>query len=478
MSEEKILRTFTTRTPDKPGAFMLACKVIMDHDGNIVRVSFNKGVNLFIEVYATREQLNAIDKELSEISYVDYMPKEPMILVMDVRIKDVPGALYPVLKVIDKYDVNISYLNSKAENRDYQNFNIGMEVERPEISKKILDEVATIYPLDVVSYNGNYHDLDITVEYIRLANSIQRLFSQSDDVVKMFIEESKQITEVMKEHGQEPKEVFDSIKQLANFIAFHRDLNFKPRLTEIALTPETTLHVIEPPCGSNTYILRNNDSLLFIDSGLGIFADEMITELREMFPCFFSMEKMMIATHADVDHNGLLSIIEGAKILMTKKTKDILIGHKGDDGIKNVFADCFGRLSRIVNDYEEPNIDSISILGKDVPESHDDLLLIDKFRFGDIEFEVYEGNGGHMKGETILYSREPKILFTGDLYSNLDDLSPERAEFETVAPFLLKNSDSNPELLNSICSKIKDIIDKEGKKGTIVCGGHGAVKRL
>ena len=61
MSEEKILRTFTTRTPDKPGAFMLACKVIMDHDGNIVRVSFNKGVNLFIEVYATREQLNAID---------------------------------------------------------------------------------------------------------------------------------------------------------------------------------------------------------------------------------------------------------------------------------------------------------------------------------------------------------------------------------------------------------------------------------
>ena len=24
----------------------------------------------------------------------------------------------------------------------------------------------------------------------------------------------------------------------------------------------------------------------------------------------------------------------------------------------------------------------------------------------------------------------------------------------------------------------KDIIDKDGKKGTIVCGGHGAVKRL
>ncbi len=477
MTDEKILRTFTTRTPDKPGAFMLACKVIMDHDGNIVRVSFNKGVNLFIEVYATREQLNAIDKELSEISYVDYMPKEPTILVMDVRIKDTPGALYPVLKVIDKYDVNISYLNSKAENKDYQNFNIGMEVEKPEISKKILDEVATIYPLDVVSYNGNYNDLDVTVEYIRLANSIQRLFSQSDEVVKRFIGESKKVADLMKKNGQEPKEVFDSVKQLANFIAFHRDLNFKPRITNIELTPNTMLHVIEPPCGSNTYILRNDDSLLFVDSGLGIFADEMITELREMFPCFFSMEKTMVSTHADVDHNGLLSIIEGAKILMTQKTKDILIDDKGGNDNKNVFADCFGRLSRIVNDYEQPNTESISILGKDVPETHD-LLLIDKIRFGDIELEVYEGNGGHMKGETILYCREPKILFTGDVYSNVDDLSPERAEFESVAPFLLKNSDSDQELLEKLRSQIDKLIDEEGRSGTIVCGGHGAVKRL
>lgn len=477
MTDEKILRTFTTRTPDKPGAFMLACKVIMDHDGNIVRVSFNKGVNLFIEVYATREQLNAIDKELSEISYVDYMPKEPTILVMDVRIKDTPGALYPVLKVIDKYDVNISYLNSKAENKDYQNFNIGMEVEKPEISKKILDEVATIYPLDVVSYNGNYNDLDVTVEYIRLANSIQRLFSQSDEVVKRFIGESKKVADLMKKNGQEPKEVFDSVKQLANFIAFHRDLNFKPRITNIELTPNTMLHVIEPPCGSNTYILRNDDSLLFVDSGLGIFADEMITELREMFPCFFSMEKTMVSTHADVDHNGLLSIIEGAKILMTQKTKDILIDDKGGKDNKNVFADCFGRLSRIVNDYEQPNTESISILGKDVPETHD-LLLIDKIRFGDIELEVYEGNGGHMKGETILYCREPKILFTGDVYSNVDDLSPERAEFESVAPFLLKNSDSDQELLEKLRSQIDKLIDEEGRSGTIVCGGHGAVKRL
>ena len=42
MSDRKMTRIFTTKTPDKPGAFMRACKVIMDHNGNIVRVSYNK----------------------------------------------------------------------------------------------------------------------------------------------------------------------------------------------------------------------------------------------------------------------------------------------------------------------------------------------------------------------------------------------------------------------------------------------------
>ena len=51
----RLTRIFTTKTPDKPGAFMRACKVIMDHNGNIVRVSYNKGINLFIEVSATEE---------------------------------------------------------------------------------------------------------------------------------------------------------------------------------------------------------------------------------------------------------------------------------------------------------------------------------------------------------------------------------------------------------------------------------------
>ncbi len=481
MTEDKIARTFTTKMPDKPGAFMLACKVIMNNNGNIVRVSYNRGVNLFIEVLATREELNKIDRELSEISYVDYMPKEPTVLVISVRIVDEPGALFPVLEVIDKYDVNISYLNSLAENKGYQNFNIGMEVENPEVSKKILDEVARIYPLDIVSYNGNDPELDNTVEYIRVANNIQKLFSLPESKLTELILESKSVSDILCEKGYQPIAVFKSFIELANFIAFHKDLNFKPRITDIQLTEDTELHVIEPPCGSNTYVLRNNDELLFIDTGLGIYSDEMITELREMFPCFFSMEKTVIATHADVDHSGLLSVIENAKIYISKGTSDYVAEmgkSKVPSGDFNPYSYSYGRIGSILTDYIDPSEESIHIFGEKRPELKKPLERIDTFRFGDIEFEIYEGNGGHLKGETVLFSRNPKLLFTGDIYSNLNDLTSERADLENIAPYLMTNVDVDKKKLDEIREELGKLMDSVGRDDMIVCGGHGAIKKL
>lgn len=478
MTEELTKRTFTTRTPDKPGAFMLACKVIMENGGNITRVSYKRGgLNLFIEVQATRQQLNAIEKGLTEISYVDYQPRIPIVLVMEVKIRDTPGMLFPVLEIIDKYDVNISYLNSRAENRDYQYFKIGMEVKDPTISKKILDEVSEIYLLNVVQYNGNYDELDYTVEYIRLANTIQKLFSLDDSKIMELMAECRNASALLKERGQDPHIVFDKILQLADFIAYHRDLNFKPRMTTHQITEETTLTVIEPPCGSNTYVLRNDDSLLFVDSGMGIFSDEMITELREMFPAFFSMEKTMLVTHADADHCGLLSVIDDAKIVVNKRTADRLFDMARPITDTDAYNYCYARLSRIITDYVTPDKEDIVVIGGE-ERDHDDYLLMDKIRFGDVELEIYEGPGVHSKGETVILCRSPKLMFTGDLYSNTKDVTSERAEFNEIAPFIQTDSDAELKKLTDARSKLGRIMDEIGRDGMIVCGGYGNIKRL
>ena len=477
MSDRKMTRIFTTKTPDKPGAFMRACKVIMDHNGNIVRVSYNKGVNLFIEVSATEDELNAIDKELVDISYVDEAPPEPTILVMSVRITDVPGALYPVLKVIDKYNVNISYLNSSADMKGYQDFNIGMVVDNPGVSKKILDEVAELYALDVQDYNGNDADLDNTVFYIRLANGIQKLFRFEDEKVKQFITEASKVSNTLKARGEDPMVAFENVKKIANFIAFNRDLNFHAKIQQIELTKDTTLHIIEPPCGSNMYILRNMDDLLFIDTGLGIYTDELMLELRELFPAFYSMNKTVLVTHADPDHCGLLSELDDVKIVVTKKTAERLyVRDASYDDKRSAESLVYDALARIVTDYIPPKKEYLEIIGDG--NGQDNLTKIKDLRFGDLDLEIYEGKGGHMPGETIILCREPKLLFTGDIYVNSKHLTPEMEDFNKILPFLQTHVEANPDILPGIRTRLGMLMDEVGRKGMIVCAGHGAVQKL
>ena len=476
MTEELVKRTFATRTPDKPGAFMQACRVIMDHGGNITRVSYKRGgLNLFIEVLASREQLKEIEMGLGDMSYVDFSPKVPIVLVMEVKIPDTPGALFPVLEIIDRHEVNISYLNSRAENRDCQHFNIGMEVSDPGVSKEILDEVSQLYMLNVVSYNGNDAALDATVGYIRLANTIQRLFSLEDSKARDFISECRDVATMMSARGQGTDAIFSNILRLANFIGYHRDLNFKPRITKIPITAETDLVSIEPPCGSNTYVLRNDDSLLFVDTGMGIFSDEMITELREMFPSFFSMRKTILVTHADADHSGLLSVIEGAEIVASRKAasrlRDMAIPVKDEDP----YNYCYARLGRIITDYDPPAAEQVRVIGPEIPDGHDDFVLLDRIRFGDLDLELYEGPGVRSRGEMVVLCREPKLLFTGDIYANADDVTPERAEFNSIAPFIPKDPE---DALAAARSQLGKMIDGIGRRGMTVCGGYGAVKTI
>ena len=477
MSDAVKTRVFTTRTPDKPGAFMLACKVIMENNGNIVRVSYNKGINLFIEVSATEEQLNAIDRQLVDISYVDDAPPEPTVLVMTVRITDVPGALYPVLEIIDRYNVNISYLNSSADMKGYQDFNIGMVVENPGISKKILDEVAELYALDVQDYNGNDVELDNTVFYIRLANGIQKLFRFDDGKVMQFITEASKVSEKLTAKKEDPSKALENVKNIANYIAFNRDLNFRAKIEQMDVTDDTTLHIIEPPCGSNMYILRNMDDLLFIDTGLGIYTDELLLELRELFPAFYSMNKTFLVTHADPDHCGLLSVFDDIRVIATEKTAERLYRRDDSyDGLRSPESLAYDSLARIITDYIPPEEKYLETIGD--RKDHEDLLKIKDLRFGDITLEIYEGNGGHMPGETIILCREPKLLFTGDIYVNSKHLTPEMEDFNRIMPFLQTHVDADPDKLSEERVELGRMMDEIGRKGMIVCAGHGAVQKL
>ena len=486
-------KSYITSMPDKTGAFLLAAKIIAKHGGNIVRVSYNKAVDLhtlFIDVEAQDIDLGRITEELGTIGYLNDKISEINVIVIEIKIPDVPAAVLPVLKILGNYDINISYINS-SETRacakpPYQNFKMGLLIENPGVIKMLLDEISELYQVNIIDYANSEKNLDNTIFYIRLANEMQKLLDLSTEKTMEFISESNRILQMLQEKGENPLKVFDTIRRFAYFICEHKGANFRTDIEKIEITEKISLYSIEPPCGSNTYVFDTTEGLVLIDTGYAIYADEMVTVFNRLFPGWEKRIGRILITHADVDHCGLLDKLPGARICLNQKSADSLKRQK--DGIpdnreKNDLGLGYSKLSRIISGYTPPDSRRFEILGQgmDIPEEHDNLLLLGNFTIGPLRFEVFEGSGGHLPGEMIFLCREQGIIFTGDNLVNIHGLSPERAEFNSLAPFLMRsvNVDSGKAtaMRNSVIALIEEV-DAGHHRPCIICSGHGPISTL
>ena len=69
-----MVKSFMTNMPDQCGAFLAASRIIERHQGNIVRVSYNKAVDahaLFLDVEADDAVLSAIEGELNQAGFLN-----------------------------------------------------------------------------------------------------------------------------------------------------------------------------------------------------------------------------------------------------------------------------------------------------------------------------------------------------------------------------------------------------------------------
>ena len=103
----------------------------------------------------------------------------------------------------------------------------------------------------------------------------------------------------------------------------------------------------------------------------------------------------------------------------------------------------------------------------------DPLTLIGHYDFGDLHFEVYEGKGGHLKGETVLIEREQKVIFSGDIYINVHDLTEEQAKYNQYAPVLMTSVDTD----RNLCAEERHMIMNMLEDGKWkIFGAHGMMK--
>ncbi len=470
-------KTYVTTLPDHVGAFLQASRRLTDLGINISRLSYNKAVDthtLFIEVSGTPEDLAKADQCLKEIGYLQKEDGGQSIVLLEFRLHDRPGVLPELLELIQIFGFNITYMSFQEKKSEYQIFKVGLFVDNHERMDEFLSEAGTRYDVRVIDYNHTEKSFDNSIFYQTFASGLAATMDIGEAGKEEMIINVNLAMQLLDERGMSPYRTFDTVSRFAEQLARYRGDAFNPRITGHKLSDETTLILIEPPCGSNTAILKHGGEYLFIDTGYACYKEEMLKIFRDLIPEFDSVRKRALITHADFDHCGLLPMFD--EVLMSEKSRECLAAeYRGEEGFREklIMHKPYLRICKTLTYYEPVSPDKITVICGDDQRPKAPLQSVGFFSFGDLNFEVYEGQGGHVPGEIVLVDYEHKIVFTGDIFINIKGQTPEQAAYNQYAPMLMLTVDTEPALCKT---ERQAILQRLGVGEWQIFGGHGMKK--
>ena len=471
-------KTYITTMPDHIGAFLKASRCFAALGINITRVSYNKAVDshtLFIDAEGTAEQHAEADRQLTAIGYLQSNRSEQSIVLLEFCLRDVPGSVTEVLSLIDAYHFNISYISSQENGTEYQLFKMGLFVDRAEQVNAFLADAQQLCRVRVIDYNHAEKVYDNSIFYKSFVSGLAQTIGLSEEYQNDLLVNANLAMQTLDEQGLSPYKTFDSISRFAELLAHCRGAAFAPRITRHTLTEQSEIILIEPPCGSNTAILRSGGEVLFIDSGYALYRREMEAIFREWLPDFDRMHKRVLVTHADLDHCGLLPLFD--EVIAGEKTAECLrLEFEGAYGFReqNPLHRPYINMCKTLTGYHPVSPERVTVAWQSREERDTEpLVQVGFFRFGELRFEVYEGRGGHLPGESVLIDYTHHIAFTGDIYINMRGMTAEQAEYNQYAPILMTSVDTDPKL----CAVERQaVLQRLGAGKWQIFGAHGYKK--
>lgn len=470
-------KTYITTMPNHIGAFLKASECFAALGVNITRVSYNKAVDshtLFIDAEGSEAQLKAADEQLSNIGYLQTPEGEKGIVLVEFHLRDVPGSVTEVLRLISRFRLNISYISSQENGSDYQAFKMGLFVEDEAVLRAFLSQVEALCPVRVIDYNHSEKVYDNSIFYRSFVSGLMQTLALSEDCRETLLVNSNLVMQLLDDKGLSPYKTFESISRFAELLALSRGDAFSPRITRHQIAEDTQVILIEPPCGSNTAILQSGGETLFIDCGYALYRREMEAIFRRLLPDWDSMKKRVLITHADVDHCGLLPLFD--EVLASAKSKECLaLEYAGEYGFReqNPVHRPYINICKTLTGYAPPEPERVFGLWDAPGEQTAPLVQAGFFSFGELSFEVYQGQGGHLPGEIVLIDFAHHVAFTGDIYVNIRGMTREQAAYNRYAPVLMTSVDTDP----GLCARERGaIMQRLGVGRWQVFGAHGMKK--
>ena len=470
-------KTYVTTMPDHIGAFLKASKCFASLNINITRVSYNKAIDshtLFIDAEGSEEELKLADEKLTEIGYLNGNKNDTSILLIECKLEDVPGAVTDILTLIDEFKFNISYISSQENGSEHQYFKMGLYIDDAEKISNFLTEAEKLCEVRIIDYNHAEKIYDNSIFYNSFVKELGKNIGLNEETKNKLLVNSNLAMQTLDEQGLSPYRTFDSIGKFAELLASCKGDNFVPRISSHKITDNTEIILIEPPCGSNTAIIKSMGEVLFIDSGYACYKKEMLQIFYEIFDDFDTMKKRILVTHADVDHCGLLNLFD--EVIVSHKSAESLIKeYEGEDGFReqNALHKPYINICKILTEYEATDKSKLRIEWNDPQNQSAPLVQVGFFNIGELNFEVYEGIGGHLPGEVVLIDYEHNIAFTGDVYINIKGLTREQAQYNQYAPILMTSVDTDPQ---KCAMERKAVLQRLGGGKWQIFGSHGYKK--
>ena len=459
-------KTFITRIPDKPGSFLKPVKIISNLGLNITRVSYNNSIDtniLFIEVEGNKELIDEAYEMLKNDNFLFKEDKSNVIL-MEFKLVDKPNSLLPILEIINEFDFNISYISSQENNTDYQYFKMALFIDDPSKIDEFLKRVTKFCHVRIITYDKTEKSLDNTVFYISFANELANKLDLDKENINSLIENSNLVMQLLDEKNESPHKTFEYIAKFGDLLNKYRGLDFKPRINYKDYKNFKLLS-IEPPCGSNVYVVIKNDKLMFIDSGFRTYILEMKSLLEYLIPNFDSYKKELIITHPDIDHCGMFEMFD--KIYVSKDAYNNFLDEvNGKPNYREQYLahEPYVKISKILSKYIPPKLEKLVVIDNGNNKPFD---YIGSVNFDDLRFDFYLGNGGHSKGEAFI--KLDNIYFTGDILVNPSGYTDAQKEFNLLAPYLMTSVNMDSKLAKEERLKLESLINDSN----IVCYGHG-----
>ena len=486
--EEKY--SFIARMPDEPGSLIKAADLIRQQNGNINRISFDRRIDkntVFFEVTATKERYGAIREGLGRLGYLQSSIPPVNILLFHIYLPmpHQPGALYDVLNTCAEAGADVAGIDFDDTGQHPDRLTIRLNViDSPKVDD-VINAIKSRYRLEILEYDILGEALDETIFYICFAQKIRPFIGEmNDDFLLPFLGDINHVVQELANRGEDPHIVFEKIHRIGTFLAETSGPGFYADIQQIAVTGDCNLTCIQPPGGGSIFLLDIGEERLMIDTGYGIYHEDIERLLFEAGLRGFGEISRLICTHADADHCGGAGFIRSRSHLHHGTAAIIDCSNRGygsrSEGLilEAVYTGIINLFSRFTPP-EDPVLFPTTILGY-----RGIFPIIDTFTLNDHRFEVLESLGGHIYGQVFILAPDLGLLFTSDALMNFGSLTEDRKEYNSIADFLVTSVNVDSDLarqerraLLELAEEIDTTMKQRGGR-CIICGGHGAVSIL